>query len=392
MTGVLVVHGPNLNLLGTREPDVYGTTTLRQLEEHIADWARPLGLECRFFQSNHEGALIDALHEHRADVAAVLINAGALTHYSYALHDALVAIEKLAVEVHISNVHAREEWRRASVLAPATDHVIFGRGLRGYQDGLRRIAASLAHPPQRVAYGPSNAQYGELRVPAGAGPHPVAVLIHGGFWRQQWTLDLMDPIALDLVGRGWAAWNIEYHRVGGGGGWPTTLEDVAAAFDELRELAATANLDLENVVAIGHSAGGQLALWSAARPRLYAEQPADPAPLKPSRVVALAPVTDLAAAHSMDLSDGAVDAFLRRPPDRGDGRYAAASPIELLPSDVPQLIVHGVADDDVPPSQSATYAAAAGDGVELILVDEADHFDLITPTTAAWARVVDWLD
>jgi len=394
MKNVLVIHGPNLNLLGTREPDVYGSTTLGELEGQIAGWAAAMDLHCSFFQSNHEGALIDALHEARASVDGVVINGGALTHYSYALHDALVAIDKPTVEVHISNVHAREAWRRTSVTAPAADHTIYGRGLRGYHDALRRLVTRAAVPPQRVSYGQADAQYAELRVPDGADPHPVAVLIHGGFWQDVWTLDLMDSLAVDLHTRGWATWNVEYRRVDNGGGWPLTMEDVAAALDHLSQLSSVHGLDLADVVAVGHSAGGQLALWSAARPARYPVQP-DVTPLVvPQRVVALAPVADLTEAFRLDLDDGAVERFLRRTPAAGPERYQAASPIQQLPLGARQLIVHGDADDRVPVDISQAYVAAsqkAGDDVTFHLHPGADHFGMIDPGSVEWAGVIEWL-
>jgi 3-dehydroquinate dehydratase type II len=390
---VLVLHGPNLNLLGTREPEVYGTTTLPELESQIDVWAAAMGIECSFAQSNHEGALIDALHEARDRADAVLINAGALTHYSYALYDALVAVDKVTVEVHISNVHARESWRRHSVTAPAADHVIYGRGIGGYHDALRRIVASRRVPARRIAYGPATSQYGELRVPDGGGPHPVAVLLHGGFWHDVWTLDLMDSLAVDLHQRGWATWNVEYHRVASGGGWPHTMEDVAAAFDFLATLADS-SLDLSNIVAIGHSAGGQLALWSAARPQLHDEHPVPEGAIRPHRVVALAPVADLAEAHRLELDEGAVEAYLRRTPEDGADRYAAASPIELVPLGSRQLIVHGDLDDRVPVLMGQAYAdaaRAAGDDVTFHIHQGAGHFGVIDPSTPEWAGVIDWL-
>lgn len=394
MAHVLVVHGPNLNLLGTRQPEVYGSTTLAELENQITAWAEQLGLECSFFQSNHEGALIDALHGGRAEADAVLINPGALSHYSYALYDALVAVDKLTVEVHISNIRAREPWRRRSVTGVAADHQIYGRGLRGYYDALRRIAATTAVPAQRLAYGSADSQYGELRVPPHGGPHPVAILLHGGFWHDVWTLDLMDQLAVDLHSRGWATWNVEYHRVGSGGGWPVTMEDVAEACDHLAELAGAHNLDLTDVVAIGHSAGGQLALWSAVRPRLHGDQSATEAAVIPTRVVALAPVADLAEAHRLHLDDGAVESFLRRSPADGPERYRTSSPIELLPLGATQLIVHGDHDDRVPLAISQAYVAAAhaaGDDVVIQVHRGADHFGMLDPDSKEWAGVIGWL-
>ena len=131
-------------------------------------------------------------------------------------------------------------------------------------------------PAERFLYGRTRSQYAVLELPPGAGPFPVAVLLHGGFWRVGFNRTLMNPLALDLLGRGWAVWNLEYRRLGigwgGGGGWPETFADVAAGIDALADLRA-APLDLARVFAIGHSAGGQLALWSGARPGLPAGAP-----------------------------------------------------------------------------------------------------------------------
>ncbi|NNL69672.1 MAG: type II 3-dehydroquinate dehydratase [Acidimicrobiia bacterium] len=137
---VLVVNGPNLNLLGTREPDVYGTATLPELDEMCVEWGAELGLTVTTFQSNHEGAIIDRIQAAAADGGGVVINAGAFTHYSYAIYDALVAVGLPAVEVHISNIHAREEWRRRSVIQPACLAQITGEGLEGYLRALTILA------------------------------------------------------------------------------------------------------------------------------------------------------------------------------------------------------------------------------------------------------------
>jgi len=137
---VLVVNGPNLNLLGSRQPELYGTTTLAELEQHCRDWGRQLGLEVETFQSNHEGAILDRLHEAGGNIEGLVINPGALSHYSYALHDAIEAIKILTVEVHITDLNRREAWRRQSVIAPVCLARIMGKGIDGYREALSILA------------------------------------------------------------------------------------------------------------------------------------------------------------------------------------------------------------------------------------------------------------
>ena len=136
MIHIIIVHGPNLNLLGEREPEVYGTTTLTELDEKITNHAHKLGAEIKTTQSNSEGKLIDFLHEHRKWADGVLINPGALTHYSYSLRDGLAAIEKPVVEVHLSNIHHREAFRRVSVIAEVCISQVVGLGIKSYLKGL----------------------------------------------------------------------------------------------------------------------------------------------------------------------------------------------------------------------------------------------------------------
>ncbi len=235
-----------------------------------------------------------------------------------------------------------------------------------------------------VRYGDHPEQVANLHLPAEeGGPWPAVVLLHGGFWRERWDRTLMTPLARDLARRGLVAWNVEYRRVGqAGGGWPGTLEDVAAALDALADVA---EVDPARVVAVGHSAGGQLALWLGARRG---------GAVRLRGAVSLAGVCDLVRGDADRLGDGAVRGFLGASVAEEPDRYAAASPAALLPLGVPQLLVHGGRDDVVPPSQSRDYAAAAlaaGDDVELIELPEAGHEDVIDPAGPAWAAVRAWL-
>ncbi len=242
----------------------------------------------------------------------------------------------------------------------------------------------------RRAYGPASPQFGDLYLPTTPGPYPVVILIHGGFWRAAYGLTLMSGLAENLVQSSIAVWNIEYRRIGDtGGGWPGTLHDAARAVDALSTFAPIYNLDLRRVVPIGHSAGGHLALWLAARRHIPPHSPAAPtgSPLTFTAVVSLAGVLNLEHAWYLGLGRSAVEELLGGGPEEVPDRYAAASPIALLPLGLPQLLLHGTADDRVPLIISQEYArkaSAAGDPVKLIELPAADHFVLIDPDSAAW--------
>ena len=236
-------------------------------------------------------------------------------------------------------------------------------------------------------YGEHPRQLADLHRPAGAGPHPVAVVLHGGAWQPPWTKLVMRPLCFDLVRRGWAAWNVEYRRVGrDGGGWPQTFDDVAAAIDRLAELADPA-LDLDRVMLLGHSAGAQLALWAGGRADLPAGAPGSEPRVRSRRVLALAAVCDLVRAGrpARELLGGSVDEV----PER----YAQADPMRRLPLRVPVGLVHPRADETVPVHDSRDYAAAArAAGGDVTLVEPpGGHRDPIDPSSAAWRAAVGWL-
>jgi dipeptidyl aminopeptidase/acylaminoacyl peptidase len=236
----------------------------------------------------------------------------------------------------------------------------------------------------RSAYGPHPRQFGELTTPGRAqgAPSPVAVLVHGGGWLEDHTLGLMEPLAADLAARGWAAWNVEFRGVGGAGGWPETFEDVAAAVDHLADLPVP--LDLARVCLVGHSAGGTLALWAARETRRVGV----------AAVAAQAPVSDLAA-RAGDDPEGLVRRLLAAGPQDAPERYEAASPAARLPLGIPQLVVHGEADERVPADMSRGYVQAArarGDRATLVLRSGDDHLAHLDPYGAAWAAVLHWLE
>lgn len=245
----------------------------------------------------------------------------------------------------------------------------------------------------RHVYGEDTFQFGDLRLPDGNGPHPVLILIHGGFWRARYALDLMDEMAEFFTRQGYLTWNIEYRRVGhAGGGWPGTVQDVAMAIDYLSILAGEVSIDIGRVGVIGHSAGGHLALWQAAREQL-ALQPGlnlvKPV-VRPTAIISLAGVSNLRHMHEVRSEDSPVQAFLGGTPNELSDVYRLASPWELLPLGVPQLLVHGTEDDSVPYEQSLHYfevAEAMQDSVELLTLPGVDHFAIIQPTSDVWETI-----
>ncbi|CCI52328.1 MAG: alpha/beta hydrolase [Tetrasphaera jenkinsii] len=247
----------------------------------------------------------------------------------------------------------------------------------------------------KLTYGRDPSQFAELHLPDGGGQEgtgpdaretaPVCVVVHGGFWRARYGLDLGTPLARDLAAHGVAALNVEYRRVGNGGGWPNTCADVAAAVDALAAVAD--RVDLTRVVALGHSAGGHLAGWLAGRARLRDGAPGANPVVPLSGFVSQAGVLDLELAVTDHLGAGAVAAFLDPSGGGEPAAYEVVSPVRLLPTGVPSVLVHGTADEDVPLSQSESYAAAAAradDSCRLVTLPGADHFGVITPDSPDW--------
>ena len=352
---VLVLNGPNLNLLGTREPEIYGSTTLKDLEGLIEGWGAALGIETRVTQSNHEGELVDAIHQ--ADgIDGLIINPGALTHTSRSIGDAISSVGLPAVEVHISNIKQREPWRATSLVAASCVRTIFGRGTGGYQDALRHLQNRAATPFDTVAYGPHRDNVGDIRRPV-RDASGIVILIHGGLWRQEYERDSTEALAVDLTGRGYVTWNIEYRR-GTEGGWPGSAHDVVAASDFIvREMPGVP------VGIVGHSAGGHLGLWAASRRE-------DAIAL----TVGLAPITDLVAMAG----SGAVGSReAKRLLDSG-------APPTLEPIAGKTLLVHGEDDEIVPVSH--TTRLSTGSPIEV--APGLGHFHMLDPNRGHWPLVV----
>ena len=247
----------------------------------------------------------------------------------------------------------------------------------------------------RVAYGKDALQFGDLRLPEGKGPFPVVVVIHGGCWLSIANLDNTAPMADALRDAGVATWNIEYRPVDKpGGGWPGTFEDVGAALEQVRALAATHPLDATRVVVAGHSAGAHLALWAAAQSRLPSSSVLHrEAPLPVLGVVALGGPGDLRdfETYGRDICGPAVERLIGGAPDAVPERWAQASPSELLPLGVRQVLIVGENDRVMPQRAREAYAAkarAAGDRVDVVVVPGA-HFEVIAPTTEAFAIAKD---
>ena len=251
-------------------------------------------------------------------------------------------------------------------------------------------------PTARIAYGPDSLQFGELRLPDGPGPFPVAIVIHGGCWVSRFaTLRNSAAFSDALRDAGIATWNIEYRRADSpGGGWPNTFLDAAAATDHLRVMAQTYPLDTSRVIAVGHSAGGHLALWLAAAEHVPAGSAiARRDPLRLGGVVALAGIADLAEfrTYSRFTCGDVVDGLMGGTPEEVPERYAAGSPRQLLPIRVPHVQVVGSEDRVVPIEARIAQQAAAratGSPFGLHIIRGAGHHELLSPQSEIWPAVL----
>ena len=348
---ILVINGPNMHLLGTREPDLYGTATLADLEAQWRLRAERAGATVEALQSNHEGTIVDAIGDGIARYDGLVINAGALTHYSRAIGDAVAAVGLPTVVCTLS---------------------IVGRGGDGYLHAIDHLVACSSHPPITTPYGPDGDIALDLRTPSGAGPHRVALLIHGGFWREIWKRDLMDPMAVALTQLGWATVNIEYHR--GKGSYAQASQDLEKAVQWIKNNAVEHGLDPERIVAVGHSAGGYLALSLAHHDAGI------------SGAVPLAAVSDLAAMAESRPDDDPVTPFLGASRDDAPRLWDQA---ELTGNPaIPVHLVHGINDETVDPAQSEAYVRSRGGTTPITMVADCGHMELIDPASEAWPSVV----
>jgi acetyl esterase/lipase len=240
---------------------------------------------------------------------------------------------------------------------------------------------------RRYYYGTDSSQYGELYRPPGPCRRGTIVLFHGGWWGRSFGSDILHGVAEDLCGRGWLVWNVEYRRLGIGGGFPTTLLDVASAVDHLATLD---EVDTDFVVALGHSAGGHLATWAAGRKKLRSDAPGANPTVEVVAVVSLAGVLDFTSAARERIGNDAVLEFMGGNPERRPDRYEVADPLSQVPISAIVICCHGDADDIVPVTQSVSYVAAAqsaGQDARLLQVN-GNHFTIVDPPSNSWPAII----
>ena len=251
-----------------------------------------------------------------------------------------------------------------------------------------------SQPPEfRLHYGNDPLQFADLRLPKGQGLHPVVIIIHGGCWVSKFAdLQNISALADAIRDLGVATWNIEYRRTDNtGGGWPGTFNDIANATDFLNKIADRYSLDLNRVIVVGHSAGGHLALWLAARHRLLSSSPLyTQKPTVIQGVIALGGVPDLKAYRTDAKNNCGGDVIDNLLENSSDKHYSDTSPKELLPIGIPQILIYGTQDNVAPVALGRAYQREAqknGDPVKLILVKYAGHHEYIVPNSITWPQI-----
>lgn len=315
----------------------------------LTRWGEKLGVTVEARQSEEAAEIIEWVHLHTGD--GIVIDPGGLGDTAPAVVDAIRGVEAPVVEVHPGMV-------RTSVIRDVSDRMIYGRGSSVYRDAMRHLVNRAAMTFDTVAYGPHPDNVGDLR---GEGEELV-VLVHGGLWRREYERDTTESLAVDLARRGYRTWNVEYRRLGDGGGWPGSGQDVLTALNTIPQLVGRP----DSVSVVGHSAGSYLLMWAGGSTGIEI-----------GLHVAMAPLLDLeAAVESGDVGAEECAKLLKR-----------GAP-QVSPDEVPTVLVHGDADQIVPVQRSLDFSKRHGLDHHLT---SSDHFSLLDPTRTEWEWVVDRL-
>lgn len=343
----LVINGP-----GASE----GGSSADELDEKIMSWGARLGVDVEMRRPADADDIIASIVTFEGD--GMIINPGDVTDESRVLNDAMVQAGTPIVEVHIAAVTANEPHTEPSISATVgLVHIIQGRGISGYRDALRHLVNRAALPFESVTYGAQRDQVGDLR---GAGSELI-VFVHGGLWLNKYARDTIEGLAVDAARRGFKTWNLEFRRLGGGGGWPVSGEDVLKALDFVPDLADRTN----RMIVVSHSAGSQLAMWAAERSTTEVDLH-----------VAMGPLLDLDAA----VTNGDVGAA------ECERMLAGGAPPINRPGRIETVIVHGQRDQIVPVERSE--AIVGNSGVELFRPDT-DHFALLDHESETWNWIIE---
>lgn len=357
----------------------------RTLAGYCQDAEAELGLPVEVIRCATTEEFTTRLREQLARRSGVVADPGSLTRAP----DLTAALATDHAAVMWVSLHRDRSGRWGTAnLAP---RCIVGRGVDGYRFGLQAVAARCAWPYAIHHYGTEAEQFGQLRLPRDRNQaHPVVALFHGGGWRDSWSLDVTERVAVDLARRGYATWNLEFRRVGATPWpvWHTLLDDVAAGIDHLKMLASHEPLDLKRFAVVGHSSGGHLALWAAIRHRLPPEAPGAQPDVVPALAIALAGLGELEEFALRGLDSGSAAALVGGLPEDVPERYAVASPVHHVGGDIPQLVVNGEAEEfsdlnDLARAYERAVRAAGGD-VQLVELPRTRHLDFLDPVSPAW--------